>query len=146
MQLNFVEIKAESDFKYYESFAVNIMDPEDFVSADELREMIANEEGKAWFVHVAAFSEPVAWCSISYNTISEIPGSVHVLGIGVSANHAHQGIGKSVLNWLIENNTTHVLTAAIKPENYSSSKLFKSAGFTNFGKQRAIPWDIWVKD
>lgn len=145
MTLGFEKMNVDSDYTFYQSFAGSIMDPEDLVLADELREMITNKEGDAWLVYLEGQPGPVAWCSVSFCTIAELPFSVHILGIAVAKCHANKGLGKKIVEWLITAYPERKLTAAIQPDNQPSQRLFKSFGFQNYGRKDDSPWEIWIK-
>jgi len=83
----------------------------------------------------------VAWAALSPVSTRKVYGGVAEVSIYVAADARGKGIGKALLEALIENserNGIWTLQAGIFPENVSSIALHKSCGFREVGLREKI--------
>src|SRR5215475_633513 len=83
----------------------------------------------------------VAWAGLARVSARQVYAGVAEVSIYVAANARGKGIGKALLEALIENserNEIWTLQAGIFPENVSSIALHKSCGFREVGLREKI--------
>lgn len=146
LDLQFVEMDQTSDFDEYDRLARAEMSIDDLVSGEELRDLLADRKGRAWWVHMGN-QQRIAWCSIMQPAPGPDPdsGAVHILGTIVFGTAKGKGIGKDMLKWLIQQFGDHPLTAAISPSNIASMRMFKAASFAMDPSVEIGPWQLWKR-
>ncbi|MFD9900316.1 GNAT family N-acetyltransferase [Mesorhizobium sp. NPDC059025] len=129
-KLIFEQMNLNSDFDKYHRLARVEMSDNDLVDGRELRQLIAEQAVRAWWVCKPEQIEPVGWCAVMdpppFGWESK---TAHILGVMVLGPEKGKGVGREIIRWLVNQLSGRSLTAAISPANFASERAFQSMGF-----------------
>ncbi|ELI8127111.1 GNAT family N-acetyltransferase [Yersinia enterocolitica] len=109
-----------------------------------MKELISKEEGSVWFIFIEGKQKPVGWCSVIFEgPLTHDANSAHILGIIVIDTYQGKGIGRLIIQWILQTINCSHFTAAIQPSNIISQKLFALSEFVNQGSIENTVWDLW---
>lgn len=143
-KLTFEQMNKEADFERYDRLARAEMNDNDLVDGRELRQLIAEQAVRAWWVFRPGREDPVGWCSI-FDTppFGWERKTTHIFGIIVFGSEKRNGIGREIIRWLIDQYGEGYLTAAIAPTNLASERAFQSMGFVLINEEEDEYWRTW---
>lgn len=112
----------------------------DFYSAEELRQLIADGQVRAWMAKDGG--TPVGWCAVMPRSPHHpLSAAVHLLGVIVDLPYRGQGFGYAMVRKSIREFYDRPITASVLPGNLASERMMARAGF-RAGLMQA-PWRTW---